>query len=394
MNTHAHLPRTSPPRVTVLVSGWTQYGRGIIEGVWQYAQRNGPWMLSLDLGEPDERTRLPRASLGDGVIAAVHTAKMVDKLKAAGVPAVNVASTVLNGADFPRVQSDPDAVVQMAIDHLMESGLNQIAYCGEPHRGFIKHWSDAYESAMRSMGQQAEVYAPRRRLSYKTPIDTHLREIRHWVEKLPKPVGVIGWSTVGCRHLAMACTEAGLSVPDEVAIISLETEDLLGRAISPPISGVDIAVEEIGVKAAGILDQLFRGEAVEEPTVMLQPLGVTARQSTDLLMADDPMVRDALRFIRDHASFGIDVRDVLQEVPVARRTLERRFKELLNRTPAEEIRRVKLERVRELLAETQMSIPEIADAAGFNYAEHMIPAFKKMFDCTPTAYRKRVRVGG
>ena len=75
-------------------------------------------------------------------------------------------------------------------------------------------------------------------------------------------------------------------------------------------------------------------------------------------------------------------------------TLERRFKELLNRTPAEEIRRVKLERVRELLTETQMSIPEIADAAGFNYVEHMIPAFKKVFGCTPTAYRKRVRVGG
>ena len=112
---HAKPKQATPPRVTVLVSAWTQYGRGIIEGVWQYAQQHGPWLLSLDPGEPDERTKMPPGPPGDGVIAAVHTTQLGNKLKSLGVPVVNVSSTELEAIDFPRVQSDPDAVVRLAV---------------------------------------------------------------------------------------------------------------------------------------------------------------------------------------------------------------------------------------------------------------------------------------
>ncbi|MFK7788320.1 MAG: substrate-binding domain-containing protein [Phycisphaeraceae bacterium] len=386
-----HNPQTPPRRITILVSGWAAYGRGIIEGVWQYAQRNGPWMLSLDPGEPDERTQMPTGSPGDGVIASVHTAKLAEQLKKSGVPVVNVASTLLDNASFPRVQSDTQEVVRHAIAHLKSKGLKHIAFCGEPHREFIDHWSEAFVQEMAAQDIEPILYAPRRKLSYKTPIETHQRELRHWLEQLPKPVGVIGWATGICRYMAMGCTIANIRVPDEVAIISLETEDLLGRAISPPISGIDIPVEEIGFKAAAMLDKLLRGEVLEEEQVLLQPLGVTSRQSTDVLMVEDAEIREALRYIRENAIYGIDVRDILKEVPIARRTMERKFKAFLGHTPAEEIRQIKLEKVRELLGATNMAIPEIAEACGFNYVEHMIPVFKKKFGATPAAYRRRIQ---
>ena len=120
---------------------------------------------------------------------------------------------------------------------------------------------------------------------------------------------------------------------------------------------------------------------------------MTTRQSTDLVACADPQMQQALRFIRDRAHEGIDVGAVLKAVPMARRSLERRFQEVLGRSPAEEIRRVKIEKVRGLLESTNIPVPDIAEACGFNYVEHMIPVFKKYHGSTPSRYRANARLG-
>jgi LacI family transcriptional regulator len=233
------------------------------------------------------------------------------------------------------------------------------------------------------------VYQPSARLGPRAGQEARQADLRRWIESLPKPAGLIGWATSICRHLAMNCEAGGIKVPEDVAIISLETEDLLGRVVHPPLSGVDIPVEKIGYEAARQLDRLLHGKTGIPNEIRLPPLGVTTRQSTDLVACDDPHIRQALRFIRDHAHEGIDVRAVLKAVPMARRTLERRFRELLGRSPAEEIRRVKIEKVRDLLDSTSIPIPDIAEACGFNYVEHMIPVFKKHHGFTPSGYRRQ-----
>ena len=184
---------------------------------------------------------------------------------------------------------------------------------------------------------------------------------------------------------------AGLEVPDEVAIISLSTEDLLGQTIHPPISGVDIPVRQIGCEAATLLGRLMAGRPPPAAEQLLAPLGVTTRQSTDLFECEDERVRQAMRFIREHATAGIGVEEILRAVPVGRRTLERRFAAVIGHSPAEEIQRTKLERVRQLLSTTDLPVPEIAEAAGFAYAEHMIPLFARHHGATPAAFRRQLR---
>jgi LacI family transcriptional regulator len=156
---------------------------------------------------------------------------------------------------------------------------------------------------------------------------------------------------------------------------------------------VDIPVRRIGYEAATQLDRLLHGTPATMQETCLPPLGVTTRQSTDLVACDDAQIRQAMHFIRDHAHEGIDVRSVLKAVPMARRSLERRFRELIGHSPADEIRRVKIEKVRRMLDSTDIPIPDIAAACGFNYVEHMIPVFKKHHGCTPSRYRKNARLG-
>ena len=381
------------PRVALLIPAWSDYGRGLIEGVWEYAQQHGPWLIEMQPGEPDENTDMPRGWSGDGVIASIHTRRRAAKLRALGVPVVNVSGSVREGVDFPRVTSDAHAVMRMAVSHLREKGLKNLAFCGEPQRPFIDFWTDAYRKVMADDGMEAVTYQPSSRIGPKAGLETRQNDRRRWIESLPKPVGIIGWATGICRHLAIACTECNIKVPEEVAILSLETEDLLGRVVHPPLSGVDIPIRRIGYEAAAQLDRLLRGETASPHEIHLPPLGVTTRQSTDLVACADPQVQQALRFIRDHAHEGIDVRAVLKAVPMARRSLERRFHDLLGRSPADEIRRVKINKVRELLDTTNLSIPEIAEACGYKYVEHMIPVFKKHHGNTPSRYRASVRKG-
>jgi len=140
-----------------------------------------------------------------------------------------------------------------------------------------------------------------------------------------------------------------------------------------------------------MLDRLMQGKRLRQQEIRLAPQGILAHESTDLRAIADPCLRKAINFIQTHVDRPLTVGDILKEVPLSRRGLERRFMSLLHRSPAAEIRRVRLDRTCRLLAETSLPMPEVASAAGWTYAEYMIPAFKKTFHLTPLQYRKQVQ---
>jgi LacI family transcriptional regulator len=308
------------------------------------------------------------------------------------VPVVNVSGARLQGVNFPRVTSNAQAVVELAVRHLLEKQLPRVAFCGEPHKVFLDFWTHAYVEIATKHGLTPTVYTPAKRISAGAGLEAQSKDRARWLSNLPKPIGIIGWDTITCRHVASACEMAGIEIPEQVAILSLSTEDLLGRTLHPPLSGVDIPVQRIGYEAANLLGSLMHGKGSKTTEILLEALGITTRQSTDLFACDDPKIRQVMRFIKENASRGIQVGDVMRAVPIARRTLERRFKTMLGHSLAEEIRRTKIEKVRQLLTDTDMPVPEIADACGFAHAEHMIPLFAKYHQDTPAAFRRNLRV--
>lgn len=388
---HDAMPRVvRRKRVALLIAGWNQYGRGIIEGAWHYAQHHA-WNLDMQPASPDGTMQIPEGWQGDGIIATVHSRELAATLRGYRVPVVNVSGARFGGSDFPRVCSDAKAVMELAVRHLRSKGLQHIAFCGEPEREFLQFWERAYGRAARDLGFTPLIYARGPGLDVDAGLVAQRRDRARWLRSLPLPVGVIGWDTITCRNVASASELAGLQVPDQVAILSLSTEDLLGQTIHPPISGVDIPVKRIGYDAASLLDQLIQGRRLIQPERLLQPLGITTRQSTDLFACDDAKVRQVMRFIKENAAAGINVKDLLKAVPMGRRTLERRFTAVVGHSAAEEIRRAKIERVRHLLTSSDMPIPDIAEACGFAYAEHMIPLFARYHGHTPAAFRRNLR---
>jgi LacI family transcriptional regulator len=201
----------------------------------------------------------------------------------------------------------------------------------------------------------------------------------------------VTWTSDRGREVLYACRALGLLVPEQVAVMGGDEDSLLCETCNPPLSGVALTSERIGYEAAALLDRLLHGEARPAEPTLIEPTRVVVRQSTDTLAITDPDLAQAIAFIRVHAATAIRVSDVLRAVAVSRSWLERRFQESLGRSPAEEIRRVRLDRAKQLLAETEMPVPQVAVAAGFGSREYLAYAFKQVTGLTPREFRHRVR---
>jgi LacI family transcriptional regulator len=183
----------------------------------------------------------------------------------------------------------------------------------------------------------------------------------------------------------------GVAVPDEVAVLGVDNDEVLCDLADPPLSSIIPDTRRIGYEAASCLDRMMRGEPSPGPATVIPPLGVVTRRSTDVLAVEDRTLSRAARFIREHACEGIAVEDVLAAIPLSRSVFERRFLKVFGRTPKAEIVRMQLQRVMQLLAETDLPLKQIADRAGFEHAEYMSAAFKKRTGLTPGQYRRSAR---
>jgi LacI family transcriptional regulator len=180
-------------------------------------------------------------------------------------------------------------------------------------------------------------------------------------------------------------------VPDEVAVVGVDDDELICELSNPPLSSIAPDTYRTGYEAAALLDRMMSGEHVKAAPHLLPPLGVSPRASSDVLAIEDEEVSSAVRFIREHACEGIDVNDVMAQVPLSRRVLESRFKKLLGRSPHEEIDRVQMTRARELLRSTDLSLVQVAEKVGFPHAEYLSVVFKKRVGQTPREYRRQHR---
>jgi len=197
----------------------------------------------------------------------------------------------------------------------------------------------------------------------------------------------------GLRGLAVieSCNVAGIDVPFQIAVLSGDYDDLLCETATPPLSGIQTPSELIGQRAASPLNRLMAKKKPPTDTIHVLPTRVIERGSSAILAIDDPDLAASLRYIREHASDPIGVEDVLDHVPCSRKSLERKFEQVLRRTPASEIRRVHLERACQLLLETDLPIPRVATSSDFGSGDYMTRAFKVAMEVTPLRYRSQMR---
>jgi len=389
-----------PRKVIVVVEASTAYGRGILRGIAKYCHLHGPWMIEMDPWEIYNK-ELPRMVdwQGEGIIARVSSEKVAERILDSGLPAVTLASdstkrlTAISKdrwAVIPQVISNSHAIGIMAAEHLLDRGFRHFAFCGIPYCSWSQKRKESFANRIRQAGYDCHIYPePRLRRDRLWAREQHT--LADWLTHLPQPVGVLACNDERARYVVATARIAGLLIPEQVAIIGVDNDDLLCDLSSPPLSSIAMNTERAGYEAAALLDRLMAGEPMAGQQILVDPVGIVSRQSTNILAIGDQQVADAIRFIRENAKEPIRVDDVVAAVSASRRLLERRFRKVLKRSILKEIQRVRTEMARDLLLRTDMPVARIAREAGFSNATHLGIIFKRTTGMTPLAYRKKHR---
>ncbi len=188
-------------------------------------------------------------------------------------------------------------------------------------------------------------------------------------------------------HVCRSAESAGLRVPEDFSVLAVDNSELICEAASPTVSSIDVQVEALGRRSAELIADLIDGLPAPTSPIVLPPSGVVQRESTQYYAVDDPFAAKALAFIERSAGEGVDVEDVADHAAVSRSTLERLFRKTLGISPAEQLRRVRLDRARQLLRYSSLPLPDIALRSGFEHASSLARAFKNATGTTPGEYR-------
>lgn len=385
-NPHHHPPAV--PRVAILVDTSTTWGRNILAGVISYTHTHGRWQIFVEARGIEEHLKLPSGWKGDGVIARIATPQMAKELRAKKIPVVNVSGIELSGTNFPRVSTDLVASAQVAVDHFLERGFRHFAYFSLEGLGYVTTHQAAFARGVQAGGGDLSIFTAKPQTGAEPEWRLDLNKLGAWLQSLPKPVAILCWNASGAREIIFACQQVGLQVPEDIAVLSQSYDEVLCEATQIPISGVRAAADTIGFQAAKLLEGLMRGKKTPKQPHFIAPLSIVSRQSTDTLAIRDPALVKALSYIRQQATLPVRVDEVARHAGVSRRALERKFLEILQRTPAEELRRFQLDRARQLIAETNLPMPDIAEKSGFGSQAYLSAIFRKHFNQTPLQFRR------
>lgn len=373
--------------VALLIETSRSHGRSMLRGVRRYIAEHSPWSLYLELRALDSP---PPAWLrrwqGDGILTRTASPRMAAAIRATGLPAVELRATKL-GLRLPFVGIDNALLGRLVAGHLVDAGFRRFAVFTIDSERYFEERRDSFIACLEEAGHSCSAFAAPARAERPSDWERHQERLVSWVRSLKKPVGVFACTDQLGFWLLDACRRAGVAVPEEVAVVGAENDETLCLSSSPPLSSVDFGSQRLGYAAAGLLDALMAGEPPPATPLLFPPAGLVVRQSSDTVAIDDPHLAAAVRFIRAQAARGASTADVLSQVPVSRRVLDRQMRAVLGRSIAEELARVRFAKVKELLADTELPLAAIAERSGFAYAQSMAESFKREFGLTPGEYR-------
>jgi LacI family transcriptional regulator len=378
--------------VALIVDAARPYDRKIIGGVAQHVKEQGNWSLYV---EEDPLQKLPdlRSWRGNGIIANFDDRRVAVAVRGLKVPVVGVgggSGWYDPASQIPYFASDDQSIARLAAQHLIERGFHRLAFYGYPRTRIIR-WSEVRAQAFARHAEQSglpcSIYTGRQGTARKW---TELqRGLTAWLRSLEKPIGLMACNDVRARHVLEACRTIGARVPEDIALMGVDNDEMICDLTDPPLSSIEQGARRMGYQAAALLERLMSGRKVSQLRFVVPPEGVVPRRSTDILAIEDVDVAAAVCFIRQQACSRISVSDVVRRVGVSRSSLKSRFKAIMGRSLHAEIQRVQLDRARQLIAETDLPLKQVARQAGFQYIQYLTRLFRNQVGQTPAQFRRQ-----
>ncbi|HSV14391.1 MAG TPA: XylR family transcriptional regulator [Tepidisphaeraceae bacterium] len=387
-------PSTGKPKhVAIIVGLGFSPVTEMLRGIADYVQEHDPWAIYLKQYGSEAPPNWFRDWQGDGIM--VYSPRVRDEeLRECRVPIVDLAGH-LNTKGIPLVCLHNEAIGRVGAEHLLDRGFKHFAFYDNIEFEWSRGRREAFVAALKARGLPCAIYSTRLQINHIGAAqgwEKQQQELAQWLkDSLPKPAGVMASSDLMGQNLLEACLLAGISVPEEIAVLGVDNDETICRIASPPMSSVMANHVARGYVAAEVLDHLMQGKPGPTEAVLIEPAGIAPRASTDMMAIEDPDVVRALQVIRERAYTNVGINDIVGSIAVSRTVLQRRFRKLVGRSIHEEIIRLRLNRAIELLHDTTLEIKAIARKSGFKSQAYMTAVFQQRLGRTPGSYRTHVK---
>jgi len=381
--------------IGIIIERQRAYGRRLCEGIVRFAQERKDW--SLRIVEFSEIRRNPRLRQHDGFIARVMNDEIANVLAGIGKPVVDVfLEKPIHG--FAGVDQNARMVGQMAARHFIEHRFTNFAFCGYDGRRYSDDRRNAFVRCLKLNHYECECYrTPSAALKdfeesvvmrehFGMPSDA--KSLSRWIGRLPKPVAVFCAHDMRAYQLSEICRAEGIRVPDDVAILGCDDDELVCQFTDPPISSIDQNAVGIGYAAARALQHMFDNPSVLPPIARVKPLRLVERESTRTYPLSPKWLSDALVFIQSNLSQGISAADVYAHVGKSHTLVDAAFRSRLGTSVQKEISRIRLKEARRLVMSTSTPLQDIARYCGFSSLQYFSTSFAKVFGKSPSSLRE------
>lgn len=373
-------------KVALLMETSNAYSRGVIKGIYNYIKEHDQWDVYLgeySRGEPNPEWLL--SWKGDGIIARIENEEIAKLIHLCNLPTVDTSSANLVSG-IPWVETDDKNISKLAFEHLKACGLKNFAFVGS-NFNWSKWRANHFVDLLNIEGIDNSLF-----INLETNLVEEQKKIELWLNALPKPIGIFAAYDQLGRIIIDSCHRLGFMVPEEIAVIGVDNDPLICELCSPPLTSIIPDTNATGYLAATLLESLMKGNKDIKITNLIAPLGVKKRRSTDSLAIEDPYISKAMHYIYEHATTGpFNIKEILIFIPMTRRVFEKKFLEMVGRTPYKESQRIRVNRIKELLSESELGLLEISEKTGFEHVSYMSFLFKRETGISPIAYRQIIR---
>jgi LacI family transcriptional regulator len=380
--------------VVLLIETTHGYGRGLLRGIAKYSKLHGPWSFYREMpfyGHSKQIkhyfSKLEKIN-ASGAIIREPTPRQVEHFIKLGIPLI-ISPNLIN-PQIPTILTDTKKIAQLAAEHLIGRGFKNFAYCGFKEMQWSKDRYENFTQEIKRKNYQVnQFFATVNKLI--NPKEKDFADIVRWLHSLPKPVGLMACNDDMGRIVLDTCKLAGFHVPEQIAVLGVDDDELTCELTDPPLSSIALHAEKTGYEAAKLLDSLMVGEKMNGQIIHQEPSHVVIRQSTDVMAIEDNDVAQAIRYIHQHNKEPITVEDVAHEVNLSRRHLYKKFMTTMGHSVFDEIKKNRINHICELLTETDWSIYKITMSLGFTGIEHIARYFQKEMGMAPNEYRKKFK---
>ena len=379
----------------VLLETSRHFTRMLLRGVIRWSKLYGPVTIVASSGHIEQELPGIQSTEKVGIIARLSTPGVIEA-KQLGIHVVTIEPSLeellvqKNELEISEILSNSPKIARMGAEHFLARSFRSFAYCGLP----LRIWSDirekAFDKEITAHGFDCSIYPqpdPTRLLSRE---EEHPR-LATWLASLRKPVAIMTCNDDRGAQVIETCNFEGYHVPEQVAVLGVDNDDLICELTQPALSSVRLDLEHAGFQAAELLWKLISRQVSGYHCIPLEPIQVVTRLSSDVAGQGDALIRQAIRYIRNNYQYQIGSIDVAKALDVSRRTLERRFASLLGRSIHDQIHFFRMEQAKELLVVTNDPVERIAQITGFGNLKQMLRSFLKFENQTPTQFRKQLR---